>query len=314
VNNSDNRHKTAKPFLKWVGGKKQVIDFIEDNMPQNIKDTGVIEYYFEPFLGGGAIFFHLFNKYELKNIYLGDINKDLMLTYNVVKKSPKKLISRLNFFANEFLQLSDELRKEYYYDVRKSFNEYVTIFDYENFSKDHILRASQMIFLNKTCFNGLYRVNMEGEFNVPMGKYKNPLICDKDNIINVSKALKKVKLVCDDYFKSKDFIGNDSFFYLDPPYLPIKKNSFTNYTYDGFGIDQQIRLSKFCKEIDDKNAKFILSNSDPKNEDPSCYFFEDTYKKLCLKNLNMMSIDAKRSINSNGKKRGPIKELLIFNY
>ena len=154
MKHSDNRYKRAKPFLKWVGGKKQVIDFIEENIPQNIKEDGIIENYFEPFLGGGAIFFHLFDKYKLNNIYLGDINKDLMLTYNVVKKNPKQLISKLNCFANEFLHLSDELRKEYYYGVRKSFNEYIDIFDYETFSKDHILRASQMIFLNKTCFNG----------------------------------------------------------------------------------------------------------------------------------------------------------------
>lgn len=310
----DSSCKCAKPFLKWAGGKKQVINFIEKNMPQNIKDSGVIENYFEPFLGGGAIFFHLFNEYDLKNIYLGDINQDLILTYNIVKKNPKKLISKLTSMSNEFLHLSEELRKDYYYNIRQEFNNSMDNFDYETFSKDGVLRASQMIFLNRTCFNGLYRVNKKGEFNVPMGKYKNPLICDKENILNVSKTLKEVKFICGDYSRSIDFIAENSFFYLDPPYFPIKKNSFINYNSNSFGVDEQIRLSKFCKEIDNKNVKFLLSNSDPKNEDPSCCFFEDVYNDLNLKYLNIVSIDAKRSINSNGKKRGVIKELLIFNY
>lgn len=306
--------KKAKPFLKWAGGKKQVIKFIDEKLPQNIKDSGIIDSYFEPFLGGGAIFFYLVNKYEIKKAYLGDINKELILTYCVVKNKPKNLISKLKFYSEEFLSMDLEYRKEYYYNIRKEFNDNLENFDYENFSKEHIERASQMIFLNRTCFNGLYRVNKSGKFNVPMGNYKNPLICDESNILNVSKVLKGVTIVCDDYSKSKDFIDDNSFVYLDPPYLPIKKDSFTSYSSEGFGLAEQIELSKFCKSIDDMGAKFILSNSDPKNHDPSNDFFEETYGNLNLGNFGYKRIDVRRSINSNGDKRGSIKELLLYNY
>lgn len=171
-----------------------------------------------------------------------------------------------------------------------------------------------MIFLNRTCFNGLYRVNKSGKFNVPIGKYKNPLICDKENLLKVSNVLKKVNVFCGDYSESEEFIDENSFVYLDPPYLPIKKNSFTSYNSDGFGVNEQIELSQFCKRIDDIGAKFILSNSDPKNYDPSCNFFEETYGNLNLKEFGHNRIKVRRSINSKGNKRGPIKELLIYNY
>ena len=306
--------KNAKPFLKWAGGKKQVIDFIDKKLPTEIKSSGEIDTYVEPFLGGGAVFFYLSSQFKIKNVYLSDINKELILTFNVVKNKPKKLISELEPFEDDFLQLSPELRKEFYYDVRDKFNESLENFDYDNFSEEHIIRASQMIFLNRTCFNGLYRVNKSGKFNVPIGKYKNPLICDKENLLKVSNVLKKVNVFCGDYSESEEFIDENSFVYLDPPYLPIKKNSFTSYNSDGFGVKEQIELSQFCKRIDDIGAKFILSNSDPKNYDPSCNFFEETYGNLNLKEFGHNRIKVRRSINSKGNKRGPIKELLIYNY
>ncbi|MBE6498656.1 MAG: Dam family site-specific DNA-(adenine-N6)-methyltransferase [Methanobrevibacter sp.] len=307
-------YKMPKPFLKWAGGKKQVIKFIDRNLPQNIKDSGVIDSYFEPFLGGGAIFFHLANKYKIKYAYLGDINKELILTYLVVKKNPKKLISQLKVYSDEYLPLDSDSRKEYYYGIRNEFNDNLDNFDYENFSNDHILRASQMIFLNRTCFNGLYRVNKGGKFNVPIGKYKNPQICNEENILNVSEVLKGVNIICEDYAESEALIEQDSFVYLDPPYLPIKKNSFTSYNSEGFGIKEQMELSEYCKRIDEKGAKFILSNSDPKNHDPSNNFFEDTYGNLNLKKFDYKRIKVRRSINSNGNKRGSINELLLYNY
>lgn len=306
--------KNAKPFLKWAGGKKQVIDFIDKKLPTEIKSSGEIDTYVEPFLGGGAVFFYLSSQFNINNVYLSDINKELILTFNVVKNKPKKLISELESFEDDFLQLSPELRKEFYYDVRDKFNESLENFDYDNFSEEHIIRASQMIFLNRTCFNGLYRVNKSGKFNVPIGKYKNPLICDKENLLKVSNVLKKVNVFCGDYSESEEFIDENSFVYLDPPYLPIKKNSFTSYNSDGFGVNEQIELSQFCKRIDDIGAKFILSNSDPKNYDPSCNFFEETYGNLNLKEFGHNRIKVRRSINSKGNKRGPIKELLIYNY
>lgn len=306
--------KNAKPFLKWAGGKKQVIDFIDKKLPTEIKSSGEIDTYVEPFLGGGAVFFYLSSQFKINNVYLSDINKELILTFNVVKNKPKKLISELESFEDDFLQLSPELRKEFYYDVRDKFNESLENFDYDNFSEEHIIRASQMIFLNRTCFNGLYRVNKSGKFNVPIGKYKNPLICDKENLLKVSNVLKNVNVFCGDYSESEEFIDENSFVYLDPPYLPIKKNSFTSYNSDGFGVNEQVELSQFCKRIDDIGAKFILSNSDPKNHDPSCNFFEETYGNLNLKEFGHNRIKVRRSINSKGNKRGPIKELLIYNY
>lgn len=295
-----------KPFVKWAGGKKQIVKFIDPHLPIEIRETKVIKKYFEPFLGGGAVFFHLMSKYDIKYAYLSDINKELILTYDVIKKSPKKLIEELQILSDNFLPKTLDERKEYYYMIRDEFNK-----DIEDF--DPIIRASQMIFLNRTCFNGLYRVNKDGKFNVPIGSYKNPMICNKSNLLNVSKALKNVKLVCDDYSRSEEEIDENSFVYLDPPYLPIKQNSFTSYDSTGFGLKEQIELSEFCKRIDKRNAKFILSNSDPKNTDEGNDFFENHYGL----NDNLFKyerIDVRRSINSDKNKRGPIKEFLIYNY
>lgn len=308
-----NTKESAKPFLKWAGGKKQVKNCIGDILSHKLK--GSIGNYFEPFLGGGAVFFHLLNKkYSFNNVYLGDINKELILTWRVVQAKPYELISCLEDFSEKYKEKSLECQKKYYYDIRDEFNDNLKGFDYDKLYDEQILRASQMIFLNKTCFNGLYRVNLSGEFNVPMGKYKNPLICDKENIIKVHDALKDVNIYCQDYSKFLDLIDENSFVYLDPPYLPIKKTSFTNYDSSGFGVKEQIELSQFCKSIDDKGAKFILSNSDPKNYDSSCNFFKDNYGGLGLKVCNHKKIMVRRSINSKGNKRGPINELLIYNF
>ena len=300
-----NNENDPKPFVKWAGGKKQVVKFIDQHLPDEIQENKVIKKYFEPFLGGGAVFFHLVSKYDIKYAYLGDINKELILTYQVVQKSPEKLIEELQILSDGFLPKSLEERKEFYYAVRDEFND-----TSEDFDK--IKRASQMIFLNRTCFNGLYRVNKDGKFNVPIGTYKNPLICDKDNLRNVSKVLKDKKLVCKDYSNAEDEIDENSFVYLDPPYLPIKENSFTNYDSKGFGLQEQIELSDFCKNIDKKDAKFLLSNSDPKNCENKD-FFKNHYR-LDEKLFKYKKIDVRRSINRDKNKRGPIKELLIYNY
>lgn len=310
----NNSNKKAKPFLKWAGGKKQVKTCIGDILSHKIKKN-TIDNYFEPFLGGGAIFFHLLEKgYKFNNVYLGDINKELILTWKVIQDKPYELIDNLQKFSNKFKRYSPECQKKYYYNTRDAFNESLEGFNYDELSDEQILRASQMIFLNKTCFNGLYRVNRSGKFNVPMGKYKNPLICDKDNILKVHEVLNGVNIYCQDYSKFLDDIDENSFVYLDPPYLPIKKTSFTNYDSSGFGVKEQIELSKFCESVDEKRAKFILSNSDPKNYDPNCNFFKDYYGILDLKVCNHKKIMVRRSINSKGNKRGPINELLIYNF
>lgn len=300
----------AKPFLKWAGGKSQLLTTIEDKFPNEIKKTGKINKYFEVFVGGGALFFHLMNNYEVKEAYLFDINKELILTYNVIKNNPNELIELLFALEEDYIPLSQEKRKEYYLNIRELFNDNLINFDFKNYSDDHIIRASHVIFMNKTCFNGLFRLNKKGEFNVPHGRYKNPLICDKNNIMAVSKTLKNTKIICGNYYDSEELIDENSLVYLDPPYRPLsKKSSFTTYAGFEFTDKHQKELADFYKRISNNGAKAILSNSDPKNEDVEDNFFDDLYCDFTIDR-----VQAKRSINSNGKNRGKINEILVTNY
>lgn len=300
----------AKPFLKWAGGKTQLLTTIEDRFPSEVKKTLKIKKYFEVFVGGGALYFYLMNNYDVKESYLYDINQELTLTYNVIKNNPKELIELLSNLQEEYVPLEQDDRKEYYLKIRSSFNLDLNDFDYENYSDAHIVRASQVIFMNKTCFNGLFRLNRHGKFNVPHGRYKNPLICDKTNINAVHKTLKNTYIINANYYESEDLIDDESLVYLDPPYRPLsKKSSFTTYAGFEFTDEHQIALADFYKRISDKGAKAILSNSDPKNEDENDNFFDDLYKDYTIER-----VQAKRSINSNGKKRGLINEILVRNY
>ena len=300
----------AKPFLKWAGGKSQLLNTIEDKFPTEIKKSRKINKYFEVFVGGGALFFHLMNNYEVKESYLFDINKELILTYNVIKKSPEELIELLSDLQEEYVPLEQDDRKEYYLNIRTLFNESLKDFDYDNYSEGHVVRASQVIFMNKTCFNGLFRLNRHGEFNVPHGRYKNPLICDEKNIKAVSKTLKNTHIINGNYYDSEELIDDESLVYLDPPYRPLSsKSNFTTYAGFEFTDEHQIELADFYKRISDKGAKAILSNSDPKNEDENDNFFDDLYGGFTIDR-----VQAKRSINSDGKNRGKINEILVRNY
>jgi DNA adenine methylase len=310
----------AKPFLKWVGGKRQLINEIENILPQNIKDSKKIDCYFEPFIGGGAVFFHLVSNYKIKKAFLFDINKELILVYNVMKKDPNALIDFLREHSEKFLKKSQEKRKKYYYKIRETFNEDLDEFNFKKYGIDHVERAAYTIFLNKTCFNGLFRLNKKGEFNVPMGKYKNPKILDIINIKNVSKALKIAEIYNCDFKKSeqymieikesKQYMIENSLVYLDPPYRPLNKtSSFTSYSENEFNDTQQEELAEYFHEITKKGAKAILSNSDPKNEDKNDNFFDDMYSKY-----DIFRVQAKRFINSNAKKRGSINEIIVKNY
>lgn len=304
----------AKPFLKWAGGKSQLLKTIEDRFPDEIKKTRKIDRYFEVFVGGGALYFDLMNNYEVTESYIYDINPELILTYNVIKKDPKDLIKLLSDLQENYVPLEQEDRKEYFLNIRQNFNDNVADFDFNidsnNCSDEQIIRASQIIFMNKTCFNGLFRLNKKGEFNVPHGKYKNPLICDDKNIKAVSKTLKNTHIIHGNYYESEDLIDENSLVYLDPPYRPLKNtSSFTTYAGFEFTDEHQIELGAFYKRISDKGAKAILSNSDPKNEDKNDNFFDDLYK-----DFNIKRVQAKRSINSNAKKRGLINEILVTNY
>lgn len=300
----------AKPFLKWAGGKSQLLTTIENNFPKEIRKSRKIDKYFEVFVGGGALYFHLMNNYEIKESYLYDINPELILTYNVIKNNPKELIKLLSELQENYVPLEEDERKEYYLNIRSKFNEDLKEFDFDNYSDAHVVRASQIIFMNKTCFNGLFRLNKKGEFNVPHGRYKNPLICDKKNIMAVSKTLKHTQVICGNYYDSEELIDENSLVYLDPPYRPLSKQSnFTTYAGFEFIDDDQIELGNFYKRISDKGAKAILSNSDPKNVDVNDNFFDDLYK-----DFKIDRVQAKRSINSNAKKRGLINEILVTNY
>ncbi len=300
----------AKPFLKWAGGKSQLIPELSSRLPKNIINTEVIVSYIEPFVGGGAIFFYLKSRFQINNSYLFDINKELIVGYKVLQNDPKELINHLKNLEIEYTSKNEEERKFFYYTIRDRYNSQVNSFDYINYNTGWIERASHMIFLNRTCFNGLFRQNRNGEFNVPHGRYKNPKICDKENIRKVNHALKNTEIICGDFSESSKYINNNSLVYFDPPYRPLTKtSSFTSYSKEDFTDNDQVRLSEFYKELDKKGARLILSNSDPKNEDPKDDFFDNLYKGFTIERVN-----AKRIINCDPNKRGEIKELIIRNY
>lgn len=296
-----NKTVTLKPFVKWVGGKSQLVEQIEKMLPTNGKK--VLTKYAEPMVGGGALFFSILSKYDFEELYISDINAELINAYQAVKNDVENLIAKLNEMQMLFLPMDENGRKYFYYTVRERFNSTALT---EETATD---KAAQFIFLNKTCFNGLYRVNRKGQFNVPMGVYKNPTICDYENLRNIHEALQNVTIVCGDYTLSKSFIDKDTFVYLDPPYRPISETSaFTAYSTDAFDDNEQIRLAKFIDEINNSGAKIVLSNSDPKNVNEEDNFFDDLYK-----NYKINRVEASRAINSKGDKRGKINELLICN-
>lgn len=291
----------AKPFLKWAGGKTQILN---DIRKYYIFDNNITKYV-EPFIGGGAVLFDILNKYDLKEVYISDINAELINTYTCIKNNVEDLILMLGDIEKEFLRLDFESRKEYYILKRKEFNNIEISSD-----KYFIKKSALMIFLNKTCFNGLFRVNKANKFNVPFGDYKNPKICDIINLKTISKKLKNVNIVCDDYKKSLDVIDNNTFVYIDPPYRPISlTSSFTSYSKNSFNDKEQIELSEFVNSINKIGAKFLMSNSDPKNYNSDDNFFDELYS-----NYNINRVFANRSINSKGNLRNKITELLISNF
>ena len=295
--------KYVKPFLKWAGGKGQLLSEIEKYYPF---DNGKITKYAEPFVGGGAVLFDILSKYDLKEIYISDINAELINTYHIIRDNVEQLISLLEIMQNEFISLDTNSRKMYYLAKRERFNSLKVNGD----ESVNIESAALMIFLNKTCFNGLYRVNKKSLFNVPMGSYKNPLICDGNNLRAVSEKLQNVKIVCGDYRYSAEFIDEHTFVYFDPPYRPITETaSFTAYTENLFNDDEQIELARFVDEMHNKGAKIVISNSDPKNSNANDDFFDNIYKAHKIKR-----VEATRMINCKAPARGKIKELLISNF
>lgn len=295
------RSVPLKPFVKWVGGKGQLVEELERTVQLNKNHN--INKYCEPMVGGGALLFRLLSKYEFEGVYISDTNAELINAFNVIRSSVDPLIERLYEMQLLFHPMDDNGRKLFYYSMRDKFN------NLKLNGGTSVEKAALFIFLNKTCFNGLFRVNKKGQFNVPMGAYKNPCICDEDNLRNVSKALQGVKIVCGDYSLSKKFIDDNTFVYFDPPYRPISETSdFTSYNADAFDDNEQIRLARFIDEINPTGAKIVLSNSDPQNVNSGDTFFEDLYRAYKIK-----KVEASRSVNSNGNGRGKIKELIISN-
>lgn len=250
--------KSAKPFLKWAGGKGQLLKEIESYYPF---ESGKITKYAEPFVGGGAVLFDILNKFDLEQVYISDINAELINTYCTIRDDIDALIERLWALQNEYVPLDTDKRREYYTAKRERFNALKA----DSTECADTEKAALMIFLNKTCFNGLYRVNKKGLFNVPMGAYKNPLICDETNLRAVSEKLSGVNIVCGDYRESAEFIDEKTFAYFDPPYRPLTDTaSFTAYTENAFDDNAQIELAHFVDAMHEKGARVVVSNSDKK--------------------------------------------------
>lgn len=294
-------NKTAKPFLKWAGGKSQLIHEIEGRLPVEL--VGSKFTYVEPFVGSGAILFWMIRTFpKLEKAIINDINEDLINTYRAIASKPQELISILEILQHEFhaLEGNEDDKKLYYYQKRDLYN---------SRKEEKSGQAALFIFLNRTCFNGLYRVNRSNSYNVPMGGYKKPTICDTENILAVHEALQKVEILCGDFENTLDYAGKDSLFYFDPPYKPLSNtSSFNAYAKDEFNDEEQIRLRDFCAKIDSLGCHWLLSNSDVKGMNIEDDFFDDLYADFTIQRVN-----AKRSINANPKKRGLLKELLINN-
>lgn len=292
----------VKPFVKWAGGKSSLISQFNEYYPIELSK---IEKYVEPFIGGGAILIDLLQRYDIKKAYALDINIDLINSYKVIKYDVDKLICNLMKVESEYLSLSDELRIDFYYNIRKKYNSYRL-----KEKEISVNRASEFIFLNRTCFNGLYRVNKDGDFNVPVGRYKNPTICDEKNLLGLSKLIQNVEFEYGDYSKSEKYIDNSTFVYFDPPYRPLNITSgFTSYTKEDFNDNNQKELAMFYKKMNNVGAKLMLSNSNPKNANINDDFFENIYSDFSIN-----EVYCKRMINANSKGRGEISELLITNY
>jgi DNA adenine methylase len=291
----------VKPFLKWAGGKSQILGHIRTKYPDGLGIS--VTKYAEPFVGGGAVLFDVLSQYTLNEVYISDINSELITAYTIIRDHIGELIDVLRNLETQYLTSNDEARKEIYYVNRDRFNVL------KSAGNETVELAALFIFLNRTCFNGLYRVNSHGAFNVPQGSYKKPTICDESNLRAVSVKLRHVKIVCGDYKQSCNFIDENTFVYFDPPYRPLTTTaSFTAYASKGFGDKEQEELAQFIDEMSERGAFIIASNSDPKNADAYDDFFDRLYSRH-----NIIRISASRAINSVGSSRGKISELLICN-
>lgn len=292
----------AKPFIKWAGGKTQLLTQFENILPHNLEEAEHFTY-IEPFVGGGAMLFHMLQKYpNIGRAIINDINPNLITAYRVIRDTPERLITDLKMLQREFRQNSnEEERKEYFLRIRKSYNE-----DTHN----DVTNTAMFIFLNRTCFNGLYRVNSKGYFNVPFGKYTNPTICDEELLLEDSKILQNVEILCGDYTLIERYVDNSTFIYFDPPYRPLSTtSSFTSYSKENFDDTEQTRLAHFFARLSRYGCKMMLSNSDCCAQNPNDTFFENLYGNFIIDKVH-----ASRFVNAIPSKRGKLTEILVRNY
>jgi DNA adenine methylase len=298
-----NATTAAKPFLKWAGGKTQLLEQLRANYPQELKDGGITRYV-EPFLGGGAVFLDVMQRSEISEAYLYDINPELIVAYTAVQRDPEGLIERLAEYRRQYLEKDDTGRTEFFYGRREHYNSQKAGVNFGTFSAAWVERTADLIFLNKTCYNGLFRVNSSGHFNVPFGRYVKPEIFDANNIRGVARLLQRATIQCGGFESCRGVVDKHTFVYFDPPYRPISAtSSFTSYAAER-------RLAAFFAELDaTTGARLMLSNSDPQNHDPNDLFFDKLYAPF-----RVQRVTASRMINSVAGKRGKITEILVTNY
>ncbi len=290
---------SAKPFIKWVGGKTQLLPEIRQRYPENITR------YCEPFVGGGAVLFDVLQTFHPDEVLINDINPELINLYENIRDNCEPLIQLLEHFQTEYLETPEADRQDLYLGKRTTYNHFIL----ERNPEHNLEKAALFIYLNKTCFNGLYRVNRNGLFNVPFNRARNPLICDSENLRECSLLLQNVQMHVGDYSYCNGFIDANTFVYLDPPYRPLtESSSFTSYNENGFSDAKQIELGNFITEIAHRGALVVASNSDPHNANEQDEFFDNLYA-----DFNIERVQASRMVNSNARRRGPINELLISN-
>ena len=292
----------AKPFIKWVGGKGQLIEQLDAQLPADFDKWENVTY-IEPFVGGGAMLFYMLQRYpNIKTAVINDINPDLVTCYTTVRDKVEDLIVSLANYERQYLTLpTEEERKAFFMAARDRYN---------TKNLDAIENTTLFFFLNRTCFNGLYRVNKNGLFNVPFGKYAHPTICDASTLRKDSELLKRVTIMHGDFEQTLNHAQGNTLFYFDPPYRPLSDtSSFNDYTKEAFNDDAQIRLKKYCDRIHEAGYHFMLSNSDCKGKNETDTFFDLLYSAYRIER-----VWAARSINANASKRGKLTEILVHNY
>ena len=301
----------AVPFVKWAGGKRQLIPELSKRLPPGFGEVGMRRYA-EPFVGGGALLFELCGRGMIDEALICDFNQDLVLAYTSIRDVLSGVMEQLERMQERYDSTEHQLRKEMYFSLREEFNSSRAGFDYETESESWPMRTAQMIFLNKTGFNGLYRVNRKGGFNVPPSDMRDKRIFDQENIESVSEALQRVEIRRGDFEECLDWVDSNTLVYFDPPYRPIVETSFTTYSTSVFDDAEQIRLADFCWVLASAGASVMTSNSDPRNTNSEDDFFDRIYPKD--RGFEIHSIRANRSINSDGGGRGDVGELIITSY